>query len=46
MKDYLQDFLNHYNNYIKSVANNDKTLRAQVKPYRTANKDTRAAERY
>ena len=45
MKDYLQDFLNHYNNYIKSVANNDKTLRAQVKPYRTANKDTRAAER-
>ena len=45
MKDYLQDFLNHYNNYIKSVANNDKTLRAQVKPYRNANKDTRAAER-
>lgn len=45
MKDYLQDFLNHYNNYIKSVANNDKTLRAQVKPYRTTNKDTRAAER-
>ena len=45
MKDYLQDFLNHYNNYIKSVANNDKTLRTQVKPYRTANKDTRAAER-
>lgn len=45
MKDYLQNFLNHYNNYIKSVANNDKTLRAQVKPYRTANKDTRAAER-
>lgn len=45
MKDYLQDFLNHYNNYIKSIANNDKTLRAQVKPYRTANKDTRAAER-
>lgn len=45
MKDYLQDFLNHYNNYIKSVANNDKTLRAQVKPYRAANKDTRAAER-
>ena len=45
MKDYLQDFLNHYNNYIKSVANNDKTLRAQVKQYRTANKDTRAAER-
>lgn len=45
MEDYLQDFLNHYNNYIKSVANNDKTLRAQVKPYRTANKDTRAAER-
>lgn len=45
MKDYLQDFLNHYNNYIKSVANNDKTLRVQVKPYRTANKDTRAAER-
>lgn len=45
MKDYLQDFLNHYNNYIKSLANNDKTLRAQVKPYRTANKDTRAAER-
>ena len=45
MKDYLQDLLNHYNNYIKSVANNDKTLRAQVKPYRTANKDTRAAER-
>ena len=45
MKDYLQDFLNHYNNYIKSVANNDKTLRAQIKPYRTANKDTRAAER-
>ena len=45
MKDYLQDFLNHYNNYIKSVANNDKTLRAQVKSYRTANKDTRAAER-
>lgn len=45
MKDYMQDFLNHYNNYIKSVANNDKTLRAQVKPYRTANKDTRAAER-
>lgn len=45
MKDYLLDFLNHYNNYIKSVANNDKTLRAQVKPYRTANKDTRAAER-
>lgn len=45
MQDYLQDFLNHYNNYIKSVANNDKTLRAQVKPYRTANKDTRAAER-
>lgn len=45
MQDYLLDFLNHYNNYIKSVANNDKTLRAQVKPYRTANKDTRAAER-
>ena len=45
MQDYLQDLLNHYNNYIKSVANNDKTLRAQVKPYRTANKDTRAAER-
>lgn len=45
MKDYLQDFLNHYNNYIKSIANNDKTLRTQVKPYRTANKDTRAAER-
>lgn len=45
MKDYLQDFLNHYDNYIKSIADNNKTLRIQVKPYKPANKDTRAAER-
>ena len=43
--DYLQDFLNHYNSYIKSVADNDKTLRAQIKSYKATNKDTRAAER-
>lgn len=45
VQDYLQDFLNHYNSYIKSVADNDKTLRAQIKTYKATNKDTRAAER-
>lgn len=45
IKDYLQEFLSHYDTYIRSVADNNKTLRAQVKSYKNANKDTKAAER-